>query len=67
VIPQPPYSPDQTTAHFFLFLKLKVTLKGKRFDTIEVMKKKIAEDIKSNSRKCEPGLFPGMNLILGSL
>jgi histone-lysine N-methyltransferase SETMAR len=35
VIPQPPYSPDLATYDFFLFPKLKLKLKGRRFDTIE--------------------------------
>jgi transposase len=30
VLPQPPYSPDLTQADFFLFQKLKSTLKGQR-------------------------------------
>jgi transposase len=28
VIPQPPYSPDLAAANFFLFSKLKMSLKG---------------------------------------
>jgi transposase len=35
VVPQPPYSPDLAPADFFLFLKLKSTLKGRRFESIE--------------------------------
>ena len=35
VVPHPPYSPDSVPADFFLFLKLKTTLKGRRFQTIE--------------------------------
>jgi hypothetical protein len=35
VIPQPPYSPDLAPADFFLFPKLKSTLKGHRFPKIE--------------------------------
>jgi transposase len=35
VVPQPPYSPDLATADFFLFPKLKSTLKGQRFESIE--------------------------------
>jgi hypothetical protein len=30
-----PYSPDLIPAEFFLFLKLKRTLKGRRFQTVE--------------------------------
>ena len=39
IMPQPPYSPDLATADFFLFLKLKTPMKGKRFATIEEIKK----------------------------
>jgi len=35
VLPHPPYSPDVTPADFFMFLKLKTTLNGRRFQTIE--------------------------------
>jgi transposase len=34
-VPHPPYSPDLAPAEFFLFLKLKTALKGRRFQTIE--------------------------------
>ena len=34
VIPQPPYSPDLAPCDFFLFPKMKLKLKGRRFDTI---------------------------------
>ena len=33
LLPQPPYSPDLSPNDFFLYPKLKSTLKGKRFDT----------------------------------
>jgi len=35
VVPQPPYSPDLGPADFFLFSKLKSSLKGRRFQTVE--------------------------------
>jgi len=35
VVPHPPYSPDLAPAEFFLFPKLKTTLEGRRFQTIE--------------------------------
>jgi hypothetical protein len=37
VIPHPSYSPDLAPCNFFLFLKLKFKLKGRRFDTTEKM------------------------------
>ena len=35
VLPHPPYSPDLAPADFFLFPKLKTTLKGRPFQTFE--------------------------------
>jgi len=35
VIPHPLYSPDLATCDFFLFPKMKLKLKGRRFDSIE--------------------------------
>lgn len=43
VLPQPPYSPDIAPADFYLFPKLKFSLKGHRFDTIE--------DIQANTER----------------
>ena len=38
VMPQTPYSPDLAPVDFFLISKLKSTLKGRRFQTIEGIK-----------------------------
>jgi len=35
VVPHPPYSPDPAPNDFFLFPKLKMKLKGRRFQTLE--------------------------------
>jgi transposase len=35
VIPHPPYSPDLAHCDFFIFPKMKLKLKGRRFDSIE--------------------------------
>lgn len=43
IIAQAPYSPDMAPADFFLFPKLKIPLRGRRFDSIE--------DIKQNSKR----------------
>ena len=42
IIEEPPYSPDMASVNFFLFPKLKLPLRGTRFQSIE--------DIKENSR-----------------
>jgi transposase len=35
VVPQPPYSPHLAPCNFFLFPKIKMTLKRRRFDDVE--------------------------------
>ena len=35
VVPQPPYSPDLAAVDFFMFPKLKSSLKGRRFQTVK--------------------------------
>ena len=35
VVPHPPYSTDFAPCDFFLFPKMKIKLKGRRFDTVE--------------------------------
>jgi transposase len=43
IVPHPSYSPDLAPADFFLFPKLKSTLKGRRFET--------SDEIQKNSTK----------------
>ena len=45
VVPQPPYSPDLAAADFFLFPKLKSTLKGRCFDTFDEIQKNLAKEL----------------------
>ncbi|EFN77077.1 hypothetical protein EAI_02958, partial [Harpegnathos saltator] len=47
VMPQPPYSPDMAPCDFFLFPKLKRTLKGQRFSTIDEIKAKSQIQLKT--------------------
>jgi transposase len=47
VIPQALYSPDLAPADFFLFPTLKITLKGRRFYTIEEIKENLLRDLKA--------------------
>ena len=46
VVPQPPYAPDLAPADFFLFPKLKSTLKGRWFQTIEEIKENSLQDLR---------------------
>jgi len=44
-VPHPPYSPDLAPADFFLFPKLKTTLKGRRFQTIEEIQENAVREL----------------------
>lgn len=46
VVPQPPYSPDLSPCDYFLFPKLKETLKGHHFGTIENIKQNVTNHLK---------------------
>jgi transposase len=45
VVPQPPYSPDLAPADFFLFPKMKSTLKGRRFQTVDEIEENSLRDL----------------------
>jgi transposase len=45
VVPQPTYSPDLAPVDFFLFPKLKSTLKGRCFDTFDEIHKNSTKDL----------------------
>ena len=50
ITPKPPYSPGLAPADFFLFPKLKISLKGNRFATIEVRSGRSgSSDVKQSS------------------
>jgi transposase len=55
VVPQPPYSPDLAPANFFLFPKLKFTLKGRRFESIEEIEENSLTELSAIRKKA---LFP---------
>ena len=42
---QPPYSPDAVSCDFWLFPKLKLTLKGKRFQTVYEIQENMMEQL----------------------
>jgi len=46
VVPQSPFSPDLASADFFLFLKLKFSLKGLRFQKFEEIKENSIRDFR---------------------
>jgi len=47
VVPQPLYSPDLAPAEFCLFLKLKSSLKGRRFQTAEEIEENSIRDLRA--------------------
>jgi len=47
VVPQPPYFPDLAPADFFLFQKIKSTLKGSLFQTIGEIKENSLLDLRA--------------------
>jgi len=47
VVPHPPYSPDLAPVDFFLFPKLKATLKGRRFQIIQVIQENATRELRA--------------------
>jgi transposase len=47
IVPHPPYSLDLAPAGFFLFPKLKTTLKGRRFQTIEEIQENATRELRA--------------------
>ena len=47
IIQQPPYSPNMAPADFFIFPKLKLLLRGTRFQLIEDIKENLRQELKS--------------------
>jgi hypothetical protein len=50
-IPHPPHSPDLAPCDFFLFPKIKLTMKGSRFDTIEEFQAKSQRELDIQTEK----------------
>jgi transposase len=53
-IPQSPYSPDLSPPYFFLFPKLKITLKGRRFQTVEDIITNVTNNLKVIPQRALP-------------
>jgi hypothetical protein len=64
VIPYPPYSPGLAPRDFFLFPKMKLRLKGRRFSTIEEIQPK-SQRVLDTDRKGLPGSVPEMEETVG--
>ncbi|KAL4113507.1 hypothetical protein QTP88_017119 [Uroleucon formosanum] len=50
VVSQPPYSPDLAPYDFFLFPKIKMALKGKRFQDVDEIKQNATEQLRGVSK-----------------
>lgn len=57
VLPHPPYSPDLAPADFFLFPKLKTTLKGCRFQSVDEIKQNSLRQLHTISKKEFQGAY----------
>jgi transposase len=51
VVAQPPYSPDLAPTDFFRFPKLKSTLKGRRFESIEEIEENSLTELRAFPNK----------------
>ena len=47
VVPEPPFSPDFAPADFYLFPKLKSSLKGRQFQTVEEIEESSIRDLRA--------------------
>jgi len=64
LIPHPPHSPDLAPCDFFLSPKLKLKLKGRRFNTIEEIQAE-SQRVLDTDRKGLPGSVPKMEETVG--
>ncbi|CAK9799629.1 Mariner Mos1 transposase [Anthophora quadrimaculata] len=56
-VPQAAYSPDMAPCDFFLFARLKLPLRGKRFQTIEAIKEKSQKELKAIPKSAYENCF----------
>jgi hypothetical protein len=57
VVPHPPYSPDLTPCDFALFPKLKMKLKGRRFETLSDIQRESQAILNSTTENDFHGAF----------
>jgi hypothetical protein len=67
VCPHPPYSPDLALCYFWLFPKVKMTLKGKRFESIQDIEAATTAQLKTLTKRTsrtasESGKNDGINV-----
>jgi hypothetical protein len=66
VIPHQPYSSDLSPCDFFLFTKMKLKLKGRRFDTIEEIQAE-SHRVLDTDRKGLPESVPKLEETVGAV
>ena len=54
---QPPHKPDIAPCDFWMFLKLKMALKGKQFDDIETIQSNATRELKANPKSAFEDCF----------
>jgi hypothetical protein len=59
VLEHPAYSPDLATSDFFLFLKIKETLKERHFDDIDDIRSNTVADLKAIPQNQFQNCFEG--------
>jgi transposase len=64
-VPHPPYSPDLAPAEFFLFTKLKTTLKERRFQTTEEIKENSIRELSAITESAFQETFQQLKKTLG--
>ena len=57
MVPQPPYSPDLAPADFFLFPKVKSSLKGHHHGTLSAVKEACTRTLKDLPESAYQGAF----------
>jgi hypothetical protein len=57
IVPHPPYSPDLAPCDFLLFPKLKIKLKGQRFETVSDMQRESQAVLDSSKESDFHGAF----------
>jgi hypothetical protein len=67
VIPHPQYSPNLAPCDFFLFPKMELKLKGRRFDTIEGIQAEWQRVLDSVTENELPGSVPKMEERVGAV
>jgi len=67
VVALPPYSPDLAPAAFFLFPKLKSSLKGRRFQTVEEIEENSIRDLRAIPQNTFQDAFQNWKKTLGTV